>query len=111
MLEADAFSQRSALLRPTWAATLLAIRPVIGLAWIDGNAIDCLVLYTLTAIPATLIAIQILDSVANAIYTIVALLVIKHRTQGTGVGKWVPGTGTVADQRIFPTLPPLPSAS
>jgi MFS family permease len=42
------------------------------------------VLYTLTAIPAALIAIQILDGIANAIYTIVALLVIKDRTSGTG---------------------------
>jgi MFS family permease len=42
------------------------------------------VLYTLTAVPALLIAIQILDGVANAIYTIVAVLVIKDRTEGTG---------------------------
>jgi MFS family permease len=42
------------------------------------------VLYTLTAIPAALIAIQVLDGVANAIFTVVAVLVIKDRTEGTG---------------------------
>jgi MFS family permease len=42
------------------------------------------VLYTLTAIPSALIAAQVLDGVANAIYTIVAVLVIKDRTEGTG---------------------------
>jgi MFS family permease len=42
------------------------------------------VLYMLTTIPALLIAIQILDGVANAIYTVVAVLVIKDRTDGTG---------------------------
>jgi predicted MFS family arabinose efflux permease len=42
------------------------------------------VLYTLTTAPALLIAIQILDGIANAIYTVVAVLVIKDRTDGTG---------------------------
>ena len=41
-------------------------------------------LYTLThAVPA-LIAVQLLDGVANAIFGIVSILVIKDRTQGTG---------------------------
>jgi MFS family permease len=42
------------------------------------------VLYTLTTIPAALIAIQVFDGVANVIYTVVAVLVIKDRTEGTG---------------------------
>jgi MFS family permease len=42
------------------------------------------VLYTLTDITGALIAIQVLDGVANAIFAIVSILVIKDRTQGTG---------------------------
>jgi MFS family permease len=41
-------------------------------------------LYTLTNFTGALIAIQVLDGVANAIYTVVAVLVIKDRTEGTG---------------------------
>ena len=42
------------------------------------------VLYTLTTAPGILIAIQVLDGVANAIFVIVSILVIKDRTEGTG---------------------------
>jgi predicted MFS family arabinose efflux permease len=42
------------------------------------------VLYTLTHLPAALIAIQCLDGVANAIFGVVAVLVIADRTRGTG---------------------------
>ena len=42
------------------------------------------VLYTLTHAAAALIAIQILDGVANAIFVIVSILVVKDRTGGTG---------------------------
>ncbi len=42
------------------------------------------VLYTLTHAAGALIAIQTLDGVANAIFGIVSILVIKDRTQGTG---------------------------
>ena len=42
------------------------------------------VLYTLTHAAPALIAIQILDGVANAIFGIVSILVIKDRTHGTG---------------------------
>jgi len=42
------------------------------------------VLYTLTHAAGALIAIQILDGVANAVFGIVSILVIKDRTQGTG---------------------------
>jgi len=42
------------------------------------------VLYTVTHSAAALIAIQTLDGVANAIFGIVSILVIKDRTQGTG---------------------------
>jgi predicted MFS family arabinose efflux permease len=42
------------------------------------------VLYTLTQAAPMLIAIQILDGVANAIFGIVSILVIKDRTHGTG---------------------------
>jgi MFS family permease len=42
------------------------------------------VLYTLTHLTPMLIAIQILDGVANAIFVIVSVLVIKDRTHGTG---------------------------
>jgi len=42
------------------------------------------VLYTLTHATSLLIAIQLLDGVANAIFVIVSILVIKDRTAGTG---------------------------
>jgi MFS family permease len=42
------------------------------------------VLYTLTLVPAALIGIQFLDGVANAVFVIVSILVIKDRTEGTG---------------------------
>lgn len=42
------------------------------------------VLYTLVHATAGLIAIQILDGVANAIFGVVAILVIADRTRGTG---------------------------
>jgi hypothetical protein len=42
------------------------------------------VLYALTHVPALLIAIQTLDGVANAVFVVVSILVIKDRTQGTG---------------------------
>lgn len=42
------------------------------------------VLYTLTSVTGALIAIQVLDGVANAIFGIVSVLVIKDRTAGTG---------------------------
>lgn len=42
------------------------------------------VLYTLTHAAAALIAIQVLDGIANAIFVIVSILVIKDRTAGTG---------------------------
>jgi MFS family permease len=41
-------------------------------------------LYTLTHAPVALISIQFLDGIANAIFVIVSILVIKDRTQGTG---------------------------
>jgi MFS family permease len=41
-------------------------------------------LYTLTKIPALLIAIQFLDGVANCVFVVVAVLVIADLTQGTG---------------------------
>ena len=42
------------------------------------------ILYTLTHAVGALIAIQTLDGVANAIFGIVSILVVKDRTQGTG---------------------------
>ena len=42
------------------------------------------VLYTLTHATAALIAIQILDGVANAIFVVVSILVIADLTRGTG---------------------------
>jgi len=42
------------------------------------------ILYTLTHVTGALIAIQTLDGVANAIFGIVSILVIKDRTEGTG---------------------------
>jgi MFS family permease len=42
------------------------------------------VLYTLTSATGALIAIQLLDGVANAIFVVVAILVVKDRTEGTG---------------------------
>src|SRR5947199_13766 len=42
------------------------------------------VLYTLTHAAGALIAIQPLDGVANAIFGIVSILVVKDRMQGTG---------------------------
>ncbi len=42
------------------------------------------VLYTLTHIPAALIAIQCLDGIANTVFGVVSVLVIADRTRGTG---------------------------
>jgi MFS family permease len=42
------------------------------------------ILYTLTHAAGLLIAIQTLDGVANAVFVIVSILVVKDRTQGTG---------------------------
>jgi MFS family permease len=42
------------------------------------------VLYTLTHATGALIAIQVLDGVANAVFIVVSILVIKDRTHGTG---------------------------
>jgi predicted MFS family arabinose efflux permease len=42
------------------------------------------VLYTLTHATAALIGIQLLDGIANSIFVIVSILVIKYLTQGTG---------------------------
>jgi MFS family permease len=42
------------------------------------------ILYTLTMAKSALIAIQVLDGAANAIFVIVSILVIKDRTEGTG---------------------------
>jgi MFS family permease len=41
-------------------------------------------LYTLTTVPALLIAIQVLDGIANAIFVVVSVLVIADLTRGTG---------------------------
>jgi MFS family permease len=41
-------------------------------------------LYTLAHAPAALIGIQFLDGVANAVFVIVSILIIKDRTEGTG---------------------------
>jgi MFS family permease len=41
-------------------------------------------LYTITKIPALLVAIQVLDGVANCIFVVVSILVIADLTQGTG---------------------------
>ena len=41
-------------------------------------------LYTLTSSTGVLVAIQILDGVANAIFGVVSILVVKDRTHGTG---------------------------
>ncbi len=49
------------------------------------------VLYTLTHAAGALIAIQILDGVANSIFGIVSILVIKDRTKGTGHFNFVAG--------------------
>jgi len=41
-------------------------------------------LYTVTQIPALLIAIQVLDGVANCIFVVVSILLVKDRTEGSG---------------------------
>lgn len=50
------------------------------------------VLYTLTHSAGLLIAIQTLDGLANAIFVVVSMLVIKDRTQGTGRFNLAAGT-------------------
>ena len=50
------------------------------------------VLYTLTHNTASLIAIQILDGVANAVFTVVAILVVADRTRATGRFNLVQGS-------------------
>jgi putative intracellular protease/amidase len=54
-------------------------------AWIGRRAANGRVLYTLTHATAALIAIQILDGVANAILVVVSILVIADLTRGTGL--------------------------
>jgi MFS family permease len=49
-------------------------------------------LYTLTHNPESLIAIQILDGVANAIFGVVSILVIADRTRATGRFNLVQGS-------------------
>jgi MFS family permease len=49
-------------------------------------------LYTLTHNPAGLITIQLLDGVANAIFAVVAILVVADRTRGTGRFNLVQGS-------------------
>ena len=49
------------------------------------------VLYTLTHWSAALIAIQFLDGIANAIFGVVAVLVVADRTRGTGRFNFVQG--------------------
>lgn len=63
-------------------ANRLGRRPLllIGFAVLPVHA----VLYTLTHVPAALIAIQCLDGVANTIFGVVAVLVIADRRHGTG---------------------------
>jgi MFS family permease len=69
----------------TWLgkrAALIGRKPLLlvgfGLLPVRG------VLYTLTQTTWALVAIQVLDGMANAIFAIVSILVIKDRTQGTG---------------------------
>jgi MFS family permease len=50
------------------------------------------VLYTLTHNPGMLIAIQLFDGVANAIFVVVAILVVADRTRGTGRFNLVQGS-------------------
>jgi len=50
------------------------------------------VLYTLTHNTGSLIAIQLLDGVANAIFGVVAILVVADRTRGTGRFNLVQGS-------------------
>jgi predicted MFS family arabinose efflux permease len=50
------------------------------------------VFYTLVHNPAILIAIQILDGVANAIFGVVSILVVRDMTQGTGRFNLASGT-------------------
>jgi MFS family permease len=50
------------------------------------------VLYTLTRNPGGLIAIQLLDGVANAIFVVVSILVVADRTRSTGRFNLVQGT-------------------
>jgi MFS family permease len=50
------------------------------------------VLYTLVHNPAILIAIQLLDGVANAIFGVVSILVIRDMTEGTGRFNLASGT-------------------
>ena len=87
---------------PFMSACIIVTQLVIALsaAWIGGRAgtkgrkpllllgFGVLpirgVLYTLTHTTGALIAIQSLDGVANAVFGIVSILVIKDRTEGTG---------------------------
>ncbi len=53
------------------------------------------VLYTVTHATGALIAIQLLDGVANAIFSVVAVLVVADRTRGTGAVQ--PATGSAGN--------------
>ena len=54
------------------------------------------VLYTLTHRSGCLIAIQVLDGVANAIFAVVSILVVADRTRGTGRFNLVQGSLAMA---------------
>jgi MFS family permease len=87
---------------PFMSACIIVTQPVISLtaAWIGKRAatkgrkpllllgFGVLplrgLLYTLTHAAGWLIAVQTLDGVANAIFGVVSILVIKDRTRGTG---------------------------
>jgi MFS family permease len=53
-------------------------------------------LYTLTLNPESLIAVQILDGVANAIFGVVSILVVADRTRATGRFNLVQGSLAIA---------------
>jgi MFS family permease len=68
-----------------WIGVLAARRGRKGLLLIGYGVLPVrAALYTLTQNVPALIGVQILDGVANAIFGIVSILVIKDRTQGTG---------------------------
>ena len=65
------------------------------------------VLYTLTHNTASLIAIQILDGVANAIFGVVSILVVADRTRATGRFNLVQGSLATAVGLVQLSVPPL----
>ena len=95
---ADIFGE---VFRAIWSHKLRAFLTMFGIAWGVGSMLLLIgfgvlpiraMLYTVFhAVPA-LLAVQVLDGIANSIFGVVSILVIADRTRGTGRFNLAQGT-------------------